>query len=522
MHLTQLAREHGDKPAVIMAESGASLSYTELERQSNKVAQLFRARGLRPGDHIAVLMENRLEFFPVVWAAQRSGLFYTPVNWHLSADEAAYIVADCGARLLVSSGGIEQMAAAAAAAAASALKGRLTVGSPIPGVESLADAVASMPDTPVQDEIEGYYMLYSSGTTGQPKGILPALTGQPFGTGLNIDHTMKTVFGFSPDTVYLCPGPLYHGAPIGWSLGTIRNGGTVVVMERFDAARALALIERYQVTHGNFVPTMFVRMLKLPEAERTAFDVASLEVVVTAAAPISVEVKEQMIAWLGPILTEFYAGSEGNGFCVIDSATWLSHKGSVGKPIVGEVHICSDDGGELPAGEIGTVWFSGTRRFSYHNDPAKTAGAYNEKGWSTLGDMGSVDSEGYLYLADRRTDLILSGGVNIYPREVEDALALHPAVADIVVLGVPDEEMGQRVHAVVQPAVPGAGTPELASELIDFCRSRIAHYKAPRSVSFTGELPRLPSGKMLRRLLMDRYRARHATRSGLSQQTKNI
>jgi len=505
MHLTQLAREHGDKPAIIMAESGTTLSYADLERQSNQIAHLFRARGLRPGDHIAVLMENRPEFFPVVWAAQRSGLLYTPVNWHLSASEAAYIAADCGARLLVSSSGLEELAAAAAAASAPALRGRLTVGPPVPGVESLADAAAPMPDTPVPDELEGYYMLYSSGTTGRPKGILPALTGQPFGTGLNIDHTMQNVFGFSPATVYLCPGPLYHGAPIGWSLGTIRNGGTAIVMERFDAARALRLIDRYRVTHGQFVPTMFVRMLKLPEAERAGFDLSSLELVVTAAAPISVQVKEQMIDWLGPIMTEFYAGSEGNGFCVIDSATWLRHKGSVGRPIVGQAHICADDGEELPIGQTGTIWFSGTRRFSYHNDPEKTAGAYNDQGWSTLGDMGHLDAEGYLYLADRRTDLILSGGVNIYPREIEDALALHPAVGDIVVLGIPDEEMGQRVHAVVQPAVPGAGSPALARELIDFCRSRIAHYKAPASVSFEAELPRTPSGKMLRRLLMDRY-----------------
>jgi len=506
MHLTQLARDHGDKPAVIMAGSGTTLSYAELDRQSNQIAQLFRARGLRPGDHIAVLMENRLEFFPVVWAAQRCGLFYTPVNWHLSADEAAYIVADCGARLLVASGELKELAAAAAASAP-ALEAWLTVGPPVAGAESLADAIAPMPDTPVADELEGYYMLYSSGTTGQPKGILPALTGQPFGTGLNIDSTMKNRFGFSPATVFLCTGPLYHGAPIGWSLGTIRNGGTAVVMERFDPVRALALVERYRVTHGQFVATMFVRMLKLPEADRAAFDTSSLRLVIHTAAPVAVEVKERMIAWLGPILTEFYAGSEGNGFCLIDSPTWLRRKGSVGQPILGQVHICSDDGGELPAGEIGTVWFSGTRRFSYHNDPAKTAGVYNDQGWSTLGDMGSVDSDGYLYLADRRTDLILSGGVNIYPREIEDALALHPAVADIVVLGVPDEEMGQRVHAVVQPAVPGSGTPELAAELIAFCRSRIAHYKAPRAVSFEDELPRLPSGKMLRRLLMDRYRS---------------
>ena len=348
MHLTELARDYGDKPAVIMAGSGATLSYAELDRQSNKIAQLFRSRGLRPGDHIAVLMENRPEFFPVVWAAQRSGLLYTPVNWHLSAAEAAYIVADCGARLLVASSGLEELAAAAAASAP-AVRDRLTVGAPVPGVESLADAMAPMPDTPVPGELEGYYMLYSSGHHGPAKGILPALTGQPFGTGLNIDHTMRNVFGFSPATVYLCPGPLYHGAPIGWSLGTIRNGGTAIVMERFDAARALSLIERYRVTHGQFVPTMFVRMLKLPEAERAAFDLSSLELVVTAAAPISVQVKEQMIDWLGPIMTEFYAGSEGNGFCVIDSATWLRHKGSVGKPIAGQAHICSDDGDELPA-----------------------------------------------------------------------------------------------------------------------------------------------------------------------------
>jgi acyl-CoA synthetase (AMP-forming)/AMP-acid ligase II len=505
MHLTELAREHGGKPAVIMAGSGATLSYAELDRQSNKIAQLFRARGLRPGDHIAVLMENRPEFFPVVWAAQRAGLFYTPVNWHLSAAEAAYIVADCGARLLVASSGLEELAAAAATAAP-ALRARLTVGPPVPGVESLADAISATPETPVPDELEGYYMLYSSGTTGQPKGILPALTGQPFGTGLNIDSTMKNAFGFSPDTVFLSTGPLYHGAPIGWSLGTIRNGGTVVVMERFDAVRALELIERSRVTHAQFVATMFVRMLKLPDAERAAFDTSSLRLVVHSAAPVSVEVKERLIDWVGPIVSEFYAGSEGNGFCLIDSPTWLRRKGSVGKPLVGEVHICDDDGRELPAGEIGTVWFSGTRRFSYHNDPAKTAGVYNDQGWSTLGDMGSVDADGYLYLADRRTDLILSGGVNIYPREIEDALALHPAVADIVVVGVPDEEMGQRVHAVVQPAVPGSGTPELAAELISFCRSRIAHYKAPRAVSFDDELPRLPSGKMLRRLLTDRYR----------------
>ena len=498
MNLTGLARTYGDKPAYIMGSSGQALSYAELEARSNRVARLFRARGLAAGDHVALLLENRLEMIVAAWAAQRSGLLYTPVNWHLSPEEAAYIVADCGAQLLLASAALEDLASAAELAAPG-LKGRLAA-------ESLEDAVAGLPATPVPDQAEGYYMFYSSGTTGRPKGIKPELTGQPFGTGLNIDSTMHRAFGFDDTTVYLSPGPLYHAAPLGWSLGTVRNGGTVVIMERYDAAEALALIQQYHVTHGQFVPTMFVRMLKLPPAARTAYDVSSLRLVIHAAAPISVPVKEAMIEWFGPILTEFYAGSEGNGFCMIDSPAWLTHKGSVGKPLLGQVHICDDDGTELPAGEAGTIWFSGTAKFNYHNDPAKTAAAFNAEGWSTLGDMGFLDAEGYLYLADRRTDLILSGGVNIYPREVEDALALHPGVADVAVVGVPDEDMGQRVHAVIQPAVPGSGGPQLGRDLIDFCRARIAHYKAPRSVSFEERLPRTPSGKMLRRVLADRYR----------------
>jgi len=495
VNLTDLARSLDGKPAVIMGGSGERMSYAELERRSNQVGHLFRSRGLRPGDHIAVLMSNGLDLFPVVWAAQRTGLLYTLVNWHLSGDEAAYIVADCGARLLVSSDDLEDLAAAAAGSAE-----RLTA-------SELVVSAAALPGTPVPGEVEGYYMFYSSGTTGRPKGIMPELTGQPFGTGLNIDSMMRSAFGFSEASVYLSTGPLYHAAPLGWSIGTIRNGGTVVVMERFDAEQALALIGRYQVTHGQFVPTMFVRMLKLPPATRSGFDVSSLRVAVHAAAPVSVEVKERMIDWFGPTLSEYYAGSEGTGFCMIDTPAWLTHKGSVGRPLRSEVHICSDDGTELPAGSTGTIWFSGTQRFEYHNDPAKTASAYNERGWNTLGDMGYVDDEGYLYLADRRTDLILSGGVNIYPREIEDVLALHPAVADVAVFGVPDEEMGQRVHAVVQPAVAGSGSPSLGDELIGYCRSRIAHYKAPRSVSFASELPRTPSGKMLRRVLVDQYRS---------------
>ncbi len=510
MNLTDLAREHGDKPAVIMGGTGATMSFAALERRSNQVAHLFRARGLRAGDRIAVLMQNELDLFPVIWAAQRTGLYYAPVNWHLSAEEAAYIVADCGARLLISSASVEPLAAAAAAAVP-ALEGRLVAGAAAAttlaaGAESLDAATEGLPGTPVEDETEGWSMLYSSGTTGKPKGIVRPLTGQPFGTGAALEMVMRMVFGFSPSSVYLCPGPLYHAAPLGWSTGTTRIGGTVVVMERFDAAAALSLIERYRVTEGQFVPTMFVRMLRLPEAEREKYDLSSLRLAVHAAAPVAVEVKRAMIDWLGPVVAEYYAGSEGNGICVIDSADWLAHPGSVGRPLGVEVHICGEDGAELPAGEIGTVYFGGGSPFTYHNDPGKTASAFNAAGWSTLGDMGYVDDEGYLYLADRRTDLIVSGGVNIYPREVEEALAPHPAVADVAVIGIPDEEMGQRVHAVVQPAVAGTGSPELAAELIDFCRTRIAHFKSPGSVSFEDSLPRTPSGKMLRRVVAERYR----------------
>jgi long-chain acyl-CoA synthetase len=505
MHLTPLASELGQRRAVVMAHSGESLSYAQLEAESNRIAHTFYDLGLRTGDHIAILMTNQIELFPVVWAAQRSGLFYTPVNWHLTTDEAAYIVDNCEATVLISSPELEAVAAHCAAAASRPVA-RIVIGfadgAEPAGALRLESLVADASPEPLETESEGYYMFYSSGTTGRPKGILPELSGAPFGTGNAIDHIMATSFGFGRGTVYLSPGPLYHAAPLGWSMGTIRNGGTVLVMERFEAAHALELIELHKVTHAQFVPTMFVRMLKLDESVRRMHDVSSLKVVVHAGAPCPVDVKRQMIEWFGPKLVEFYAGSEGTGFFMIDSATWLERPGSVGCPLLGKLHICDDDGRELPTGEIGTVWFSDTLRFEYHNDPEKTAGAWDDRGWTTLGDLGHVDADGFLYLADRRTDLILSGGVNIYPREVEDALIAHPAVTDVAVIGVPDEEFGQAVHAVVQPADPAAAGDELAAELIAFARRHLAHFKAPRTLSFIDELPRLPSGKLLKRNLI--------------------
>lgn len=509
MHLTTLAAELGDKPAVILGGSGATLTFRELEESSNRIAQLFRARALQVGDHVAVLMRNQLEVFPVLMAAQRAGLLYTPVNWHLSAAEAEYIVADCGARMLISSAELEDIAAVAASSPA--LESRVTVGA-VDGQEQLTEAVAGLPATPIADEIEGAPMFYSSGTTGRPKGILPELLREPYGTGGTLATTMETFFGFNRDTIYLCPGPMYHAAPLAWSVSTVRLGGTVILMERFDARAALELIQRYEITHGQYVPTMFVRMLKLDEAERAAFDLSSMKLAIHAAAPCPIDVKQKMIDWWGPILLEYYAGSEGNGICFIDSGTWTQRRGSVGVAVGCQVHIVGPDGTELGPHEVGTIYFSSEasdagRGFRYHNDPDKTAAAYNDKNWSTLGDLGHVDEDGFVYLSDRRSDLIISGGVNIYPREIEDVIVLHPAVTDVAVIGLPDEEMGQRVHAVIQPADPDVDADALAAEIIGFVRDRIAHFKAPRSVSVEREFPRLPSGKVLRRVLVERLSA---------------
>lgn len=504
MHLGVLAQRYGDKTAVTMA-GGPSLSYRALDVESNRIAHLLRRIGLRPGDHIAILLENRVEYFPIIWGAQRSGLYFTPVNWHLTEDEAAYIVRNCGARVLFSSAALEHVASRCVHDS-STLEWHFTVDAVSSSeATSLWEATESLPAEPIPDEVEGGYMFYSSGTTGKPKGVKPqGAVGERFGTGNPLDHLLPSGFGISEESVYLSPGPLYHASPMGWSMGTIRNGGTVVVMERFDAELALELVQRHRVTHAQFVPTMFVRMLKLSQQRRLGFDISSLRNVIHAAAPCPVAVKEQMIDWMGPIITEFYAGSEGAGFCMIDSSQWLTHKGSVGRPVRGAAHVCDDHGIELPIGQVGTIWFSGGGDFEYYREPEKTREAHNDRGWTTLGDMGYLDEDEYLYLVDRRTDLIISGGVNIYPREVEDVLTLHPAVADVAVIGIPDGDMGERVHAVVEPATQMGE--DLADELMAYCRARMAHYKAPRTLDFDTALPRVPSGKILRRELAARYR----------------
>jgi acyl-CoA synthetase (AMP-forming)/AMP-acid ligase II len=388
----------------------------------------------------------------------------------------------------------------------------------IQGYQSYEEAVAAQPAEQIPEELEGNDMLYSSGTTGRPKGVIyssgttgrpkgvkVALTGKPAGTPPALQLLVQGLYKAGENAVYLSPAPLYHAAPLRFNLAIQRLGGTCVVMDQFDAVEALRLIEKYRATHSQWVPTMFVRMLKLPADERRRYDVSSLQVAIHAAAPCPIPVKEQMIEWWGPVLHEYYAGTEGNGFCAIDSEQWLTHKGSVGRALQGKVHILDDEGNELPTGEIGTIYFGEGAEFEYHNDPEKTAASRSKEGHTTLGDVGYVDEEGFLYLTDRKSFMIISGGVNIYPQEIENLLITHPKVADVAVIGVPNEEFGEEVKAVVQPMDMSEAAPALAQELLDFCRANLSHVKCPRSVDFDAELPRYPTGKLLKRLLRERY-----------------
>ncbi|GAA3206270.1 acyl-CoA synthetase [Nonomuraea helvata] len=495
-----------DKPAVIMAGSGRIITYRELDEESNRLAHLFRAAGLRPGDHIAFMLPNHPLFLAVAWAALRSGLYYTPISSRLHTDELAYIVNNCGARAFVSSADLAPVAGSIGAAAPG-VEVRLMLDGVAEGFEPYEEAVAEQPPTPVDDECMGADMLYSSGTTGRPKGVKIPSTHGPLTEPGTLLHLVQALFTPSAESVYLSPAPLYHAAPLRYSLTFQRLGATVVVMERFDPEEFLALVERYGVTHAQLVPTMFIKMLKLPDKIRTKYDLSSLQCAIHAAAPCPVPVKEQMIDWWGPIIHEYYAGTEGNGFLYVNSQDWLRHKGTVGRSLLGVVHVCDEDGNDVPPGVDGTVYFENGSRFEYHGDPDKTRSAQDPqgKGWTTLGDIGRLDDEGFLYLTDRRSYMIISGGVNIYPQEAENVLSVHPKVADVAVFGVPDEEMGEQVKAVVEPVSMAEAGPELEAELIAYCRERLAHYKCPKSVDFREALPRHPTGKLYKRLLRDEY-----------------
>jgi len=506
------ARAH--EPVQIMARSGEVLTYAEFEARANRLAHWFRRFGLERLDHYAVFLENHPRFIECGAAGERSGLYYTYVNCYLTADELAYILTNSEAQAIITS---RSRLATALEAMKNAPRVRacLVVDAPGDGdrVLNLDEATADCPSTPLADECIGAAMLYSSGSTGQPKGILRPLPDQSPAQPLPVHQFFWKHWRLRERLTYLIPAPLYHSAPAAAANLALRGGGTVIVMEKFDAEEMLALIERHRVQHVQMVPTMFSRLLKLPEATRRRYDLSSLEVVLHGAAPCPIPVKQAMIDWLGPIVLEYYSATEGMGLVTCDSQQWLAHKGTVGTAVFGEVHILDDEGQELPPGRIGKVWFKSPIRIAYFHDEAKSAKANSADGtMSTVGDVGYLDEEGYLYLTDRAAFMIISGGVNIYPQECENLLVTHPKVADAAVFGVPNDDLGEEVKAVVQPAPGVAAGPELEAELVDFCRAHLAHLKCPRSVDFEADFPRLPTGKLYKQPLRDRYWQGHRSR----------
>ncbi len=500
------AKAFPEKSAVINATTGQVLNYQELNQGSNQLAQFLHAQGLRAGDHIAILMENHLRFFEISWAAFRSGLFVTAINYHLTAEEAAYIVNDSGAQALVTSSALKKLVTELSPLIP-ACRIRLMIDGVIEGWDCYEASIADSPSTPLNSEPRGDSMLYSSGTTGRPKGIKRPLSGELVGEGLRLTARLLE-YGFSRETIYLSPAPIYHAAPFGFCMTVQSLGGTVVMMEKFDAVTALHLIEKYRITYSQWVPTMFIRLLKLPEADKKRWDLSSHQCAVHAAAPCPVEIKRQMIAWWGPILHEYYAGTEGNGSTSVTSEDWLARPGTVGQAQRGILHICDEAGQELPARQRGIIYFEMPEMpFEYYGEPEKTRKAQHpvHLNWSTLGDVGYLDEEGYLFLTDRKAYMIISGGINIYPQEIEDTLVLHPKVTDVAVFGVPNPEFGEEVKAVVQLASGLAGNDDLVEELLAFVRENLASFKIPRSIDFIDELPRLPTGKLYKRLLRDKY-----------------
>ncbi len=508
MHPGHHAQQAPERAALVVAGTGAITTFAELDDSSNQLARVFWASGLRPGDHVALFSENHPRYFEVYWAAMRSGLYLTPINRSLTAPEVAFIVEDCNARVVVTSELLGDTAEALPDLVPGCERWLMFDGLR-PGYESYEEAVAAQPAEPLADQPLGEVMFYSSGTTGRPKGVLRPLTGRSIDA--NPGGKMAANFlGMDPGAIYLSTAPLYHTAALGFAAATQALGGTCVLMERFDAEDALRSIEIYGVTHTQWVPTMFKRLLSLPPEVRAAYDLSTHEVALHGAAPCPVELKRQIIEWWGPIVLEYYGATEGNGMTVIDSNEWLGHVGSVGRPVFGTVHICDEEGAEVAVGEDGLVYFEReTVPFAYFKDDAKTSSTRHPDHplWTTLGDVGHVDEEGYVYLTDRQEFLVISGGVNIYPAESELLLLTHPLVADVAVIGVPDPEFGEAVKAIVELGAGDVGSPEREAELIEFCRANLAHFKCPRSVDFVDELPRLETGKLAKKALRDQYRS---------------
>ena len=491
-----------------MTGSGYTQTFKQLNDSANRLSQLLRNVGLQPGDHIALCLENHDRYLEILWGCHFAGLVYTAASSRLTSQELSYIINDCGAKAFITSKYKADQASEILPSTPN-VGMRLMLDGVIDGYESYESAVGSQTAEPLPSRIAGFDMLYSSGTTGQPKGITKEFLGQSLDdTPSAVAPMLGMLFGFTDNSVYLSPAPMYHAAPLRFTMAAQSVGSTAVVMEHFDPEEFLAAVAEHKVTHSQVVPTMFVRLLKLDPAIRQRYDVSSLQAVIHAAAPCPIPVKKQMIEWFGPIIHEYYAGTEGNGFVYCNSDMWLAHEGTVGMPIGCTLHIVGEEGEELPRYESGTIYFEGGAEFQYHNDPEKTKGSRHSNGWSTLGDVGYLDDDGFLFLTDRKAYMIISGGVNIYPQEAENALVTHPKVIDVAVFGVPNDDFGEEVKAVVQPAVMPVNADdarELERELIAYCRSQLADIKCPRSVDFRAELPRHPTGKLYKRILKDEY-----------------
>ncbi|QLL05097.1 acyl-CoA synthetase [Mycobacterium vicinigordonae] len=504
MNIADHAQRNPLAPALIVEDG--TVSFGDLYARSQKVAGALHDAGLRRGDGVALVLPNRPEFFEITWGCQFSGLYYTAVNTHFTPEEAAYVIDDSDAKAVFVdvSRGVGRELAVHVRDVNNAVAVHVGVGGDVPGWQPYADVLAVAGQAPPISD--GSEMLYSSGTTGRPKAVrrpLP-LDGNGSWAQAVLEMALRHKYAMTASSVYLSPAPLYHAAGVNYTMAVNRVGAASVIMPKFDAEEVLRLIEAHRVTHAQFVPTMFVRLLKLPRAVRDKYDVSSLQCVIHAAAPCPVEVKHQMMDWFGPIIHEYYGGTEGFAGTTIGPEEWLAHPGSVGIPMT-PVHVIGDDGNELPVGESGELYFEGGPEFQYFKDPAKTASVYNERGWRTLGDIGRVDEDGYLYLTDRSTFMIVSGGVNIYPQEAENLLVMHPKLVDAAVFGVPNDEYGEEVKAVVQPIVGVTPGPELEAELIAYCRSHLATYKCPRTIEFELELPRDPNGKLYKKRLRERY-----------------
>jgi long-chain acyl-CoA synthetase len=505
MHPGIWAAKEPERAAIVMGR-GETVTYRELDERVSRLEQLLESYGLEPGAVVALFSENSSRYHEVTWACRRAGYYFVAVNSHLTVEEVTYIVHDSGAEVLIVGASLAAIAAELTAAVLPAIGHRLSIGGAVSGYDDYDQAVSAFsPREVTWTGFQGELLQYSSGTTGRPKGIKRPLRPKPESFDEDMTVQFLRAIGFSECGMYLSPAPLYHTAPLMWTMGVHAMGGTTVVMEKFDPEETLRLIQGHGITHGQFVPTMFVRMLKLPREIRESYDVSSLQTVVHAAAPCPVEVKRAMIAWWGPIISEYWGSSEGAGATFITAPEWLEHPGSVGRGFVGTLPVCDENGKELPRGESGQIWAEGAVEFTYLNDEGKTAEAHNAAGWTSVGDVGRMDDDGYLFLTDRKAFMIISGGVNIYPQEAENLLIGHPKVLDVAVIGIPHEDFGEEVRAVVQPVRWEDAGPELGAELVAYCQANLASYKCPRQVDFDRELPRLDTGKLYKKTLQKRY-----------------